>query len=270
MKAKTMKKISFLTGVLCALVFASCNNEPKVVLDEDSLPAVVMNIIDKPITEAEDYLVKIHYARHFRGLDEIDNSTDFREYFRPEEILNLLADNYTETLRNASYEQLLFTTDYYTLLYSVNGIQQFVSPKTALANFRAWLGFVDQLTTDSSVWFAEIDMYHSLDVNDTATSVLYFGGPNTEEEMQYHKDLGRTCAPREDFYKALKSLTSDQLFQVSLRMEGTDSRVIYLDYHTLEHQYAGYPSVGYQQKIVTTDVNRRVVFTCVSFDDSTH
>ena len=73
MKAKTMKKISFLTGVLCALAFASCNNEPKVVLGEDSLPAVVMNIIDKPIAEAEDYLVKIHYARHFRGLDEIDN-----------------------------------------------------------------------------------------------------------------------------------------------------------------------------------------------------
>jgi len=265
-------KTKLLILALCALALASCNNEPEIVLGEDALPAVAMAIIDKPIAEAEDYLVNIHYARNFTGIKEIDNSTQARDYFRPEEVLKLLNVNngntLQEQLQNALYERLYFNTHKNKLFYTI-GTQQFDSPKMALANFRAWLKYVDELMTDSATWMGIIRMYHSLDLNDTATVTFYYGGVKAEEYLQIDKEMGWASAPREEFYKALNSLTPKQLFQISVAIENANRKDIVIGYNTLEHQYVGVPSVGYVEHIVTTDVNRRTEFSCVSHANST-
>ena len=250
---------------LCALALASCNNEPEIVLGEDALPAVAMAIIDKPIAEAEDYLVNINYARLESTVQRQDY---YREYFRPEEILNLLAVDYQETLNTASYERLLFNTNRDNILWRVEGFQQFDSPKMALANFRAWVGLFDQFMTDSATWVAGISMFHSLDINDTATAISYYGGVKSEEYIQTDKEMGWAYASREDFYKALNSLTPKQYFQVSMMIEDANNKNLYMDYCTLEKYYAGYPSTS-QKLIVTTDANRRISFSCLSHADST-
>lgn len=269
---KPLMKPKLLILALCALALASCNNEPEIVLGEDALPAVAMAIIDKPIAEAEDYLVNIHYARHFTGIKEIDNSTLARDYFRPEEVLKLLNVNngntLQEQLQNALYERLDFNTHENKLNFTI-GTQQFDSPKMALANFRAWLKYADELMTDSSTWSATIRMYHSLDLNDTATVTSYYGGVKAEEYMQYDKELGWASAPREEFYKVLNSLTSKQLFQIRVGIDNANRKDIAIYYDTLEHEYVGVPSVGYSERIVTTDVNRRTQFSCFSHADST-
>jgi hypothetical protein len=108
-----------------------------------------------------------------------------------------------------------------------------------------------------------------LDLNDTATVTSYYGGVKSEEYMQYDKELGWASAPREEFYKVLNSLTSKQLFQISVGIENANRKDIAIYYNTLEHQYVGVPSVGYLEHIVTTDVNRRTQFSCFSHADST-
>ena len=117
-------KPKLLILALCALALASCNNEPEIVLGEDALPAVAMAIIDKPIAEAEDYLVNIHYARYFTGIKKIDNSTQTRHYFRPEEVLKLLNVNngntLQEQLQNTLYERLYFNTHEDKLYYTIS------------------------------------------------------------------------------------------------------------------------------------------------------
>lgn len=254
-------KAKHILLIFCALVLASCNKEPEIVFGEDALPAVAMAIIDKPMAEAEDYLVNINYTKR----DSTSRRQDYyREYFRPKEILKLIDDGFEKTINNASYEWLQFDTNRDYTLFLIDGVQQFDSPKNALANFRAWVSFVDQLMTDSANWYAAITIFHSMDVKDTATAMVYYGGVRSEEKMQVAEEMGRPYAPRENFYEALNSLKSNQFFQVTMQLTDANHKYIYMDYHTLEQYNKTTSPYGSQQLIVTTERNRRIKFSCMS------
>ena len=251
-------KTKVLLIAICALALSACNNEPQVVLGEDAVPAVAMNVLGKPFVEVDDYLVNLNYADNSYRINENSEVLGPRVYYRPKEIINLL--RHIEIVQNASYERVEFWMDNNDIPYQVDCMQQFDSPKMALANYRAWVGFVDQLMTDSDMWGASISMYHSLDLNDTATTIFYYEGPKAEEYIQADEKMGMVCGTREDFDKAFNSLTINQLFDITVDIEKNGIVMCYTCYGTFTHKLSFYPGKGRIYE-ATADENRSIRFS---------
>ena len=260
-----MKTKHFLL-ITCVLALAACDNEPEIVLGENSLPTISMNVLDKPLAEAEEYLVSIDFAKHLNG-QEAYSLQSYRDYFRPKELADYTGDALKDALKDKPYERInMDIPSGKKSVGVVHGTQQFDTPKMALANFRAWVKFVDEFMTDSLSWSAEISLYHSLDPNDTPSKTTYIGGKNSEEIMRAYEENGWNYAPREEFYKAFNALTSDQLFDVGVGIYDLQKGQISTSYCTIQHLYLTIVSTGSQQHTVTTDVNRTVEFICTSED----
>ncbi|MBR3647990.1 MAG: hypothetical protein IKN59_06345 [Paludibacteraceae bacterium] len=250
-----MKKHLFIIPLLLGL--AACDNEQVIVISKDSVPVVVMDLVDKPRAEAESYLESINYAKY------VSRSESRILYYKPKELLNLLAENSTETLEKRPYEEMIIDIRYNAVAMA-EGTQQFDSPKLAFKHFRAWLALIDRMMTDSTSWSGEITMYHSLDINDTPTRTNYIGGRDSLQRVQVSEEMGWSHEPREEFYKVLDALTADRFFQVVVILDNVDGRNMYIHYRTLEHQDLTIPSIGIPNYVVSTDMNKRVLFQCYS------
>ena len=215
-----MKTKHFLL-ITCALVIASCNNV-EIPKNGNSMIEINMAMIDKQLVDAEQFLTD-------QGFDERSNMNGYRDYYRPELLAYLNADNFFTARENDPYERVYFK--------SVDGIvnyaeatQQFASDKVAFEHFKAWDKYLNNLRTDSAKFYAEID------ANEKS---FYLDGFFDEERTDYKKeleDMGFSVGSRKDYEDALKKLSLDQSFSVIEKVGFINGQYVHLGYATKDYE----------------------------------
>ena len=225
--------------VLCAMALAACNNV-EIPKNGNSMIEINMAMIDKQLVDAEQFLKD-------QGFDERSNRNGYRDYYRPELLAYLNADNFFTARENDPYERVYFK--------SVDGIvnyaeatQQFASDKIAFEHFKAWDKYLSNLITDSTKFEAEIY---------TNEKSFYLDGLFDEKRTEYKKkleDTGFSVGSRKDFENALKKLSVDQSFSVFEGVGHINGQNVTLGYATKDYEtsHPGYVIVMRRKVEVTS------------------